>query len=81
MVRYDGHWGQLYNLASAEHFRRYGGGRALVSPVVEWLHQRNLLKAQLLVQEADAGVVPFHESLGYEVALRVFMIEWLEHAT
>jgi ribosomal protein S18 acetylase RimI-like enzyme len=81
MVGNDGHQGWLYYLASAEHSRRYVVGRALVNAAVEWLHRRKVLKAQLLVRETDTGAVPFYEPLGYEAALRVFMIKWLERAT
>jgi ribosomal protein S18 acetylase RimI-like enzyme len=80
MVGHDGHRGWLYYLASAERSRRCGVGRALVSAAEEWLRQRDVMKAQLLVRETNTGVIPFYERMGYEVTPRVLLSKWLERA-
>lgn len=44
------------------------------------LPPQSIFADTVLVREAATGVVPFHGRLGYEVAPRVFMIEWRERA-
>jgi ribosomal protein S18 acetylase RimI-like enzyme len=77
MVGHDGHRGWLYYVASAPHARGTGIGRQMVEAAEEWLRQRGVVKAQLLVRETNTQVVSFYERLGYEVAPRVIMGKWL----
>jgi ribosomal protein S18 acetylase RimI-like enzyme len=39
--------------------------------------QRGVVKAQLLVRDTNPKVVSFYQHLGFEVAPRVVMSEWL----
>jgi ribosomal protein S18 acetylase RimI-like enzyme len=77
MVGHDGHRGWLYYVASTPHSRGSGIGRQMVQAAEEWLRQRGVAKAQLLVRETNTKVVSFYERLGYEVAPRVVMAKWL----
>jgi ribosomal protein S18 acetylase RimI-like enzyme len=77
MVGHDGHRGWLYYVAAAPHARGRGIGRQMVQAAEEWLRQRGVVKAQLLVRETNTKVVSFYEHLGFEVAPRVVMGKWL----
>ena len=77
MVGHDGHRGWLYYVASTPHSRGSGIGRQMVQAAEEWLRQKGVVKAQLLVRETNTKVVSFYEHLGFEVAPRVVMSKWL----
>ncbi len=77
MVGHDGHRGWLYYVAAAPHSRGSGVGRQMVQAAEEWLRQRGVVKAQLLVRETNTGVVSFYEHLGFETAPRTVMGKWL----
>ncbi|SRR5579883_122000 len=77
MVGHDGHRGWLYYVASSPRTRGKGIGRQMVQAAEEWLRQRGVVKAQLMVRETNTRVVSFYESLGFEVAPRVLMSKWL----
>lgn len=77
MVGHDGHRGWLYYVASTPQARGSGIGRQMVQAGEEWLRQRGVAKAQLLVRETNTKVVSFYERLGFEVAPRVVMSKWL----
>jgi ribosomal protein S18 acetylase RimI-like enzyme len=77
MVGHDGHRGWLYYVAAAPHARGSGIGRQMVQAAEEWLRQRGVVKAQLLVRETNTKVVSFYEHLGFDIAPRVVMGKWL----
>ena len=77
MVGHDGHRGWLYYVAASPAARGAGVGRAMVRAAEEWLRERGVVKAQLLVRETNTEVVGFYEHLGFEVASRVVMSRWL----
>ncbi|MBV8538608.1 MAG: GNAT family acetyltransferase [Alphaproteobacteria bacterium] len=77
MVGHDGHRGWLYYVASSPATRGSGIGRQMVKAAEEWLRQKGVLKAQLMVRETNTEVVSFYERLGYEIAPRVLMSKWL----
>ncbi|HWT96363.1 MAG TPA: GNAT family acetyltransferase [Terriglobales bacterium] len=77
MIGHDGHRGWLYYVAAVPDARGSGIGRDMVQAGEEWLRQRGVVKAQLLVRETNTKVVSFYEHLGYEVAPRVIMGKWL----
>jgi ribosomal protein S18 acetylase RimI-like enzyme len=79
MVGHDGHRGWLYYVASANNARGRGVGRKIVAAAEQWLRERGVVKAQLMVRETNTGVVSFYEHVGYEVAPRVVMSKWLKH--
>lgn len=77
MVGHDGHRGWLYYVAAAPNARGAGVGRQVVAAAEQWLRQRGVVKAQLLVRETNAKVVSFYEHLGFETAPRTVMGKWL----
>ncbi len=77
MVGHDGHRGWLYYVAASPTSRSEGVGRRVVEAAENWLHERGVVKAQLLVRETNTQVVGFYEHLGFEVAPRVVMSKWL----
>ncbi|WP_337996076.1 GNAT family acetyltransferase [Oleispirillum naphthae] len=77
LVGHDGHRGWLYYVASDPACRGLGYGRRMVAAAEDWLRERGVVKAQLLVRETNAPVVAFYEGLGFEVAPRVVMGKWL----
>jgi ribosomal protein S18 acetylase RimI-like enzyme len=78
MVGHDGHRGWLYYVATAPQARGAGLGRTLVQAAEQWLQQRGVVKAQLLVREMNTKVVAFYEHLGFEITPRVVMGKWLK---
>jgi ribosomal protein S18 acetylase RimI-like enzyme len=81
MVGHDGHRGWLYYVASSPRLRGSGIGRQMVLAAEEWLRQRGVVKAQLLVRDTNTKVVAFYERLGYETAPRTVMGKWLRQST
>ncbi len=77
MVGHDGHRGWLYYVASDPDARGQGIGRQMVMAAEDWLRERGIVKAQLLVRETNTKVVSFYERLGFETAPRVVMSKWL----
>jgi ribosomal protein S18 acetylase RimI-like enzyme len=77
MVGHDGHRGWLYYVAASPASRGEGVGRLMVREAEDWLRQRGVVKAQLLVRETNTKVVGFYEHLGFEVTPRVLMGKWL----
>jgi ribosomal protein S18 acetylase RimI-like enzyme len=80
MVGHDGHRGWLYYVAASPASRGGGVGRRMVQAAEDWLRERGVVKAQLLVREENAAVVGFYEHLGFEVAPRIVMSRWLVEA-
>jgi ribosomal protein S18 acetylase RimI-like enzyme len=81
MVGHDGHRGWLYYVASTPDSRGSGIGRQMVQAAEEWLRQRGVVKAQLLVRETNTKVISFYEHLGFETAPRTVMGKWLGQPT
>jgi ribosomal protein S18 acetylase RimI-like enzyme len=73
MVGHDGHRGWLYYVAADPETRGLGLGRRMVREAEDWLRQRGVEKAQLLLREANAQVVSFYEHLGFAVSPRIVM--------
>ena len=80
MVGHDGHRGWLYYVASTPRSRGRGIGRQMVQAAEEWLRQRGVVKAQLMIRETNSKVVSFYEHLGFEVTPRVVMSKWLRES-
>lgn len=77
MVGHDGHRGWLYYVASSPDARGSGIGKRMVAAGEDWLRQRGVVKAQLLVRMTNTKVVSFYEHIGYEETPRVLMAKWL----
>ncbi len=81
MVGHDGHRGWLYYVAAAAKCQGLGVGRHVVAAAEEWLRQRGVLKAQLLVRETNTKVIAFYEHLGFETSPRTVMTKWVNVST
>lgn len=77
MVGHDGHRGWLYYVASDPDARGSGIGKRMVAAGEDWLRERGVVKAQLLVRQTNTKVVSFYEHIGYEETPRVLMAKWL----
>jgi len=77
MVGHDGHRGWLYYVAVTPDRRGTGLGRALVAAAEEWLKQRGVPKAHLMVRETNQAVAAFYQRLGYDLMPRINMQKWL----
>jgi ribosomal protein S18 acetylase RimI-like enzyme len=77
MVGHDGHRGWLYYVAGRPTSRGKGVGRLMVQAAEDWLRERGVVKAQLMIRETNTKVVSFYERLGFEMAPRVVMSRWL----
>ncbi len=73
MVGQDGHRGWLYYVASDPSARGLGFGRQIVQAAEEWLSDRGVGKAQLLVLTSNQTVVDFYDRLGFSVSPRIVM--------
>lgn len=78
MVGHDGRRGCLYYLAVDPDRQRQGTGARLVAAAEDWLRERDIRKAQLMVRETNLGVVAFYERIGYDRAPVVLMQHWLD---
>jgi len=69
----DGHRGWLYAVAVDEPWRRKRVGSSLVRHAVNVLRGLGCPKINLQVRTANAAVVAFYESLGFEAEDRISM--------
>ena len=49
----------------------------MVQAAEAWLREREVVKMQLMVREANTAVVGFYDHLGFEITPRVVMAKWL----
>ena len=77
MVGHDGHRGWVYYLAVDESHRGQGLGRQLMLAAEDWLRERGVVKLQLMVRSANAGVLDFYDHLGYEDSDVQVRAKWL----
>ncbi len=78
MVGHEGHRGWLYYVAADPGLRGQGIGKAVVTAAEQWLKERGVPKAMLLVRDTNTQVQGFYERLGFETSPRVVMQKWLE---
>jgi ribosomal protein S18 acetylase RimI-like enzyme len=78
MVGHEGHRGWLYYVAAAPDLRGQGIGKATVAAAEQWLKDRGVPKAMLLVRDTNTQVQGFYERLGFETSPRVVMQKWLK---
>ena len=77
MVGHDGHRGWIYYVAVDPDRQGGGHGAAMVRAAEEWLAERGVPKAMLMVLRSNRRVVGFYEALGYEEAPSVVLQRWL----
>lgn len=77
MVGHEGHRGWIYYLAVRPEHQGRGLGSALVRAAEEWLDERGVPKAMLMVRATNEGVQNFYRALGYETSTVTVMQRWL----
>lgn len=78
MVGHDGHRGWFYYVSATPRSQGQGVGRRMMQAAENWLAERGIWKAQLLVRDTNTAVIAFYERLGFEVAPRVVMTKRLD---
>ena len=78
MVGHDGHRGWIYYVAVDPQHRDKGAGREIMEGAEEWLAEKGVPKAMLMIRETNRQVVGFYKRLGYTVEERVVMARWLK---
>lgn len=78
MVGHDGHRGWFYYVSAAPGCQGQGIGRQMMRAAQDWLRERGVWKAQLLVRDTNTAVIAFYERLGFEVSPRVVMTRRLD---
>lgn len=77
MAGYDGHRGWISRVAVFEGRRGEGVGKALIAEAERRLAAMGCVKINLQVVEANAAVVGFYKSCGFEVEPRISMSKLL----
>jgi ribosomal protein S18 acetylase RimI-like enzyme len=75
---YDGHRGWLYSVAVHPDVRRGGVGTSLLRHAEQALSELGCVKINLQVMPANAAVVEFYRTLGYDVEERISMGKLVE---
>lgn len=78
MVGHDGHRGWIYYVAADPNCRKQGIGRLMIAAAENWLKEKKIVKAMLLVRKTNTEVVDFYERLGYEAIPRTVMQKWVK---
>ncbi|HEU0118223.1 MAG TPA: GNAT family acetyltransferase [Alphaproteobacteria bacterium] len=78
MVGHDGHRGWIYYVAAHPEHRMKGIGRLMTEAAENWLKEKKIVKAMLLVRETNTQVVDFYKHLGFESIPRTIMQKWLK---
>lgn len=77
MVGHEGHRGWMYYVAVRPDQRGRGVGAALVRAAEEWLDERGVPKAMLMVRATNERAQGFYRALGYEASTVAVMQKWL----
>jgi ribosomal protein S18 acetylase RimI-like enzyme len=78
MAGHNGHRGWIYYVAVDPQHRDKGAGREIMEGAEEWLAEKGVPKAMLMIRETNRQVVGFYKRLGYTVEERVVMARWLK---
>lgn len=73
MVGHDGHRGWYYYVGVAPDRQTGGLGREIMSAAEQWLKERGVGKAQLMIRPTNTRVKAFYERLGYDEEDRLVM--------
>jgi ribosomal protein S18 acetylase RimI-like enzyme len=78
MVGHDGHRGAMYYVSVDPAHRGLGYGRQIITAAEEWMRERGVWKANLLVRTGNEAVLAFYEELGYARGSSVPIEKWLD---
>ncbi len=74
---FDGRRGWLNRLATSPDRRGQGIATGLVRELERRLRAKGCVKINLLIEPANAGVVPFYTRLGFQARSLIFMDKWI----
>jgi ribosomal protein S18 acetylase RimI-like enzyme len=77
MVGHDGHRGWIYYVAVHPDRQGVGHGAAIVRAAEQWLAEKGVPKAMLMVRKTNKKAAGFYEALGYEEASSIVLQRWL----
>ena len=78
MVGHDGHRGWVYYVAVDPDTQQKGHGRAIMTAAEDWLREKGIAKAMLMVRPDNRPVQAFYGKLGYDEQERVIFAKWLD---
>lgn len=78
LVGHDGHRGWFYYLCVDPDHQGRGHGRAITAAGEDWLRERGIAKAMLMIRPDNMAVQSFYEALGYSVQPRIVLNRWLD---
>ncbi len=78
MVGHDGHRGWVYYLAVDPAIRGHGFGALMMKAAEDWLRERGVAKAMLMVRADNKAVCDFYRAIGYETQQRAIFAKWLD---
>lgn len=73
LVGHDGHRGWLYYLAVAPERQRRGLGGEIVAAAEQWLEDRGVPKAELMIRHENTTATEFYRHIGYQQEARTVM--------
>jgi ribosomal protein S18 acetylase RimI-like enzyme len=78
MVGHDGHRGWVYYLAIDPDIRKHRFGTLMMKAAEDWLRDKGVAKAMLMVRADNTAVCDFYRAIGYETQERVIFAKWLD---
>ena len=78
LVGHDGHRGWFYYLCVDPDRQGCGHGRVITAAGEDWLRERGIAKAMLMIRADNTAVQGFYEALGYAVQPRIVLNRWLD---
>jgi ribosomal protein S18 acetylase RimI-like enzyme len=78
MVGHDGHRGWVYYLAIDPAIQKHGFGALMMKAAEDWLREKGVAKAMLMVRADNTAVCSFYKAIGYETQERVIFAKWLD---
>lgn len=78
MVGHDGHRGWVYYLAIDPDIQKHGFGALMMKAAEDWLREKGVAKAMLMVRADNKAVCDFYAAIGYETQERVIFAKWLD---
>jgi ribosomal protein S18 acetylase RimI-like enzyme len=78
MVGHDGHRGWVYYLAIDPDIRKHGFGALMMKAAEDWLREKGVAKAMLMVRADNRAVCDFYKAIGYETQERMIFAKWLD---
>ncbi len=78
MVGHDGHRGWVYYVAIDPSIQKHGFGAMMMKAAEDWLREKGVAKAMLMVRADNKAVCDFYKAIGYDTQERVIFAKWLD---